>query len=50
MELEKKIVCFLDGYGIHISGLVTFEMKSLKTNHFLNPKEIWKWYLVVQIK
>ena len=38
MELGKKIVWFLDGYGNHTSSLVTFKKKSLKTIHFFESK------------
>ena len=47
--LIKIVDCFLGGHGNFDSSLVSFEIKSLKTNHFLKSKEICKNQLVVQM-
>ena len=43
-ELTKNVDCFypnVDGYGKYSSISVTFKLKSVKANHFLNPKKEW---------
>ena len=49
LELVKNVDCFLDGHGNYDSNLVSFRMKSLETNLFLNSKEICINQLVVQM-
>ena len=49
LELIKIIDCFLDGHGNYDSNLVSFKIKSLLTNHFLEFKEICIYQLVVQM-
>ena len=49
LELIKIVDCFLDGHGNYTSNLVSFKIKSLYTNPFLNSKEIFKNQLVVQM-
>ena len=49
LELIKTVDCFLDGHGNYTSNLVSFEIKSLLTNHFLNSKEFCIYQLVVQM-
>ena len=48
-ELIKFVDCFLDGHGNFDSSLVSFKIKSLYTDHFLNSKEICINQLVVQM-
>ena len=48
-DLMKIVFCFLDGHGSYSSSLVSFEIKSLLSNHFLNSKEICINQLVVQM-
>ena len=48
LKLIKIVDCFLDGHGNFDSNLLSFKMKSLKTNHFLNSKEICLNQLVMQ--
>ena len=40
LEVIKIVDCSLNGHGNYTNGLVTFKIKSLKTNHFLKSKEI----------
>ena len=47
-ELIKIVGCFLDGHG-NTSNLVSFKIKFLQINHFLNSKEICINQLVVQM-
>ena len=47
LDLIKIVHCFLNGHGNHDSSLVSFKMKSLYTNHFLNSKELCINQLVV---
>ena len=47
-ELIKIADCFLDGHGIYTSNLVSFKLKPFQTNHFLKPKEIRLYQLVVR--
>ena len=49
IELIKSVDCFLDGHGNYTSNLVSFKIKSLWTNHFLEAKEICINQLVVQM-
>ena len=49
LELIKIVDCFLDVHGNYTSNLVSFKIKSLKTNHFLNSKEFCINQLVVQM-
>ena len=49
LDLIKNVDCFLDGHGNYDSNLVSFKIKSLKTNQFLKSKEICKSQLVVQM-
>ena len=49
LDLIKIVDCFLDGHGNYYSNLVSFKIKSLQTNHFLNSKEVCKNQLVVQM-
>ena len=48
-ELIQIVDCFLDGHGNFDSILVSFKIKALYTNHFLNSKEICIYQLVVQM-
>ena len=48
-ELVKIVDCFLNGYGNFDKNLVSFKVKTLYTNHFLNSKEICINQLVVQM-
>ena len=43
-ELIKVVDCFLDGNGEYSGILVTFEIRSISCNHFLNPKVICKYF------
>ena len=49
LKLVKIVHCFLDGHGNYTSNLVSFIIKSFKTNHFLKPKEICVNQLVVRM-
>ena len=49
LELIKKVDWFLDGHGNYTSNLISFELKSLSANHFLNSEEICINQLVVQM-
>ena len=49
LELIKIVDCFLEGHGNYINNLVSFEIKSLYTNHFSNSEEICINQVVVQI-
>ena len=49
LELIKIVHCFLDGHGKYTSNLVSFKIKFLNSNHFLNSKEICINQLVVQM-
>ena len=49
LELMEIVDCFLDGQGNYDSKLVSFKIKSLKTNQFLDFKEICINQLVVQM-
>ena len=49
LELIKIADCFLDVHGNYTSNLVSFKIKSLITNNFLNSKEICIDQLVVQM-
>ena len=49
LDFIKIVDWFLDGHGNYGSNLVSFKIKSLKTNHFLISKEICINQLVVQI-
>ena len=48
-ELIKKIDCFLDGHDNFTGNLLSFKIKSLRTNRFLNSKEICINQLVVKM-
>ena len=49
LDLIKIVDWFLDGHGNYDSNLVSFKIKSLKTNHFLNSKELCMNQSVVQM-
>ena len=49
LELIKIVDCFLDGHGNYDSNLVSFKIKSLLTNLFLNSTETCINQLVVQM-
>ena len=49
LELIEIVDCFLDGHGNCTSNLVSFTIKPLKTNHYLNSKEVCINQLVVQM-
>ena len=49
LDLIKIVDCFLDGHGNYDSNLVSFNIKSLKTNHFGNSKELCLNQSVVQM-
>ena len=49
LELIKFVDCFLDGHGNHTSNLVSFKIKTLLTNHWLNSKEFSINQVVVQM-
>ena len=50
LDLIKIVDCFLDGHGIYDSNIVSFKIKSLKTNHFLKSKDICTNQKLVQMK
>ena len=49
LELIKIVDCYLDGHGNYDSNLVSFKLKSLLTNHFLNSREICINQLIAQM-
>ena len=49
LELIKIVDCFLDGHGNFTSNLVSFQIKFVYTDHFLNSKQICINQLVVQM-
>ena len=49
LELIKIVDCFPDGRGNNTSNWVSFQMKSLYFNQFLNSAEIFINQLVVQM-
>ena len=49
LELIKIVYCFLDSHGHYKNNLVSFKIKSLSTNHFMNSKGICTHQLVVQL-
>ena len=49
LKLMKSVDWSLDGHGNYTSNSVNFRIQSLKTNHFLNSKEICIKQLVRQM-
>ena len=49
LDLITIVDCFRDGHGNYTSNLVSFKIKSLFSNHFLNSTEICMNQLVVQM-
>ena len=49
LDLMKIVDSFLDGHCNYDSNLLSFKIKSLQTNHFLNSKEVFINQLVGQM-
>ena len=49
LELIQIVDCFLDGHGNYTSNFLSFKIKSLETNIFVNSKEICINQLVVKM-
>ena len=49
LELVKNVNCFPDGHCNDTIKIVSFQIKSLYTNYFLNSKEICINQLIMQM-